>query len=246
MSSESNQEMIVCIPGPWKSRSGFVVGLAEELDGEFIFAGKMLYHPDTSDYIDLEFEEMSVNLHEAFSYAGQGRISEKVLDQVEGHQGVVYLHFPFNYTNERERIANFTRAIQKCGGYAIKIESTGVAHEWDRWFELVKSDDIIDAYCACVVLVGGDSGSIYSYGMHHFGLPETEVVAKEIDVDEAIDTINEFNVYQLVDETDLDSGHTFSVNEDAAIFQVSKVEDERHEKQDLFHNPNGIWRLERT
>ena len=48
----------------------------------------------------------------------------------------------------------FTNALKRCGGIAVKVESAGVAHEWDHWFDALNSENPFDLYRTFVVLIG--------------------------------------------------------------------------------------------
>lgn len=236
-----NQDIVLCIPGPWADRTGFLRAIiTQQPAGEFLFAGGILAHPGSKDHVPLHFCEPHPDMREAFRIAGQGRLSGPTLDAVAGHRGVAYLHFPNGWLEQRPRLTKFTRVVQKAGGFGVKVESSGVAHEWDRWFSLL-SGSTFDAYCSSVTLVG-DEDRYYSCGMHHFGLPECSL-PRSVDVREAADLMNRFNMYQVVEEPQLASGHTFSLDADSPAFRLVLLTDSRHEVDDLFHNPHGIWDL---
>ena len=154
------------------------------------------------------------------------------------------MHFAVGIIKERERVATFTDALRRCGGLAVKVESAGVAHEWDQWFAALNSEDPFDLYRNFVVLLG-DSHHYYSCGMHHFGLPDVEV-DQSIGIHEAADLMNRFNYWQIEEEPKLASGHTFSVTADAPRYRVTLNRDYRHELSDFFHNPSGLWNLKKA
>lgn len=236
-----DQEAVICIPGPWSDRSEFVRAIAtQEPVGKFIFLGAILAHPEGEDHVPLEFCDPHDEMRNAFRLAGQGRISEATLDLIEGHQSIAYLHFPLDWPAQRERLAKFTDVVRRAGGYAVKVESSGVAHEWERWFSLL-TGTTFDAYCSAVTLIGG-SERYYSCGMHHFGLPESSLPAS-MDVGEAADLMNRFNMYQIIERPELATGHTFSLQADSPRFRLHLSPDSRHEEDDLFHNSHGVWEM---
>ncbi|HEY1084723.1 MAG TPA: hypothetical protein VGE29_20830, partial [Prosthecobacter sp.] len=134
----------------------------------------------------------------------------------------------------------FTGVLRRAGGLAVKVESSGVAHEWDRWFSLL-SGSTFDAYCSAVTLIA-DSERYYSCGMHHFGLPESSL-PRSIEIAAAADLMNRFNIYQIAEHPQLVSGHTFSTASDAPFYRLALSPDSRHDADDLFHNPHGVWDL---
>jgi hypothetical protein len=155
----------------------------------------------------------------------------------------VYLHFPFDIVSQKARLLKFTEVLSKCGGIAVKLETSGIAHEWERWFELLRSDNPFDPYCASVVLVG-DERFYYSCGMQNFSLPNAQI-SNRLDAVEAADSINRFNYWQIVENPVLKSGHTFSLTSDSPRFRLELLKDKRHSEDDLFYNPGGVWELRR-
>lgn len=239
-----NGEMIVCVPGTWESRKAFLEAIVTTTSGEFMFAGMILAHPKGKDHVELEFAEPYHQMAEAFSYAGQGKLSDETLHKIAQHRSVIYLHFPLDIASQRLRLVRFTEVISRCGGIAVKLENSGIAHEWERWFSLLRSDSPFDTYCASVVLTG-DERYYYSCGMHGFGLPDAQI-SRSFDIQEAADLLNQFNYYQIVEKPSLESGHTFSLTADSPRFRIESLTDERHPDDDLFHNPHGLWNLTRV
>jgi hypothetical protein len=235
-------ELIICIPGTWTDRSDFLRQvITYEPKGRYMWAGMVLADIQANDHVPLEFCPAAPHIPEAFQIAGQGNLPPDVLARLGEHTGVVYVHFPLDLPDQRERILKFTQLIQRLGGIAVKLECAGVAHSWERWFALL-SGSPFDVYCAAVVLIG-DEDYYYSCGMHHFGLPECEV-PRSIPTGEAADLMNRFNFWQITERAKLASGHTFSLTEADPHFRLSLQHDARHEREDLFHNPHGIWRLD--
>jgi len=239
--SSTTNELIICIPGIWKDRSDFIGQVITSAPkGRYMFAGMILADVQAKDHVPLDFCPADLNIPKAFEIAGQGKIPAEILARLREHSSVVYLHFPLDLPDQRERILKFTQIIQSIGGIAVKVESAGVAHSWETWFARL-SGTPFDVYCAGVALIG-DIGYYYSCGMHHFGVPECEV-PRSIPVAEAADLINRFNFWQIVEHPKLSPGHTFSLTQTAPHFRLSLEPDTRHDKEDLFYNPHGIWRL---
>src|SRR5205814_3929461 len=64
----------------------------------------------------------------------QKTINPKLLKQISGHGGSLLLHFPIDSIQEKQRLVKFTDALKRSGGFAMKIDSAGISHEWDSWF----------------------------------------------------------------------------------------------------------------
>lgn len=233
--------MMLCIPGPWENPRDLVEAVAKHGNLEFLYGGELLVHVPAKTSIPMEFEGPFEHMREAFEIGGQGTISDETLDRLGAHKGVAYLHFEDDAVAERSRLIAFSEAIRRCGGIAVKVETSGVAHEWDSWFELLNSESGFDHYRAVVALIGDDD-HYYSCGMHQFGLPDSQVPA-DWDAAEAAMAMHRFNYYQIAERPTLGSGHTISLSADADPLVMELVDDTRHEADDLFHNPHGVWSL---
>ncbi len=237
-----DKEMIICIPGPWKNRTEFIENVVTATKGKFMFAGAILACPDEKNHIPLELHEPDDNMLEAFSIAGQSKLSKQTFEKIKMHSGVAYLHFPIDILSNKEMVVNYTRVLQAAGGYAVKIESTGIAHDWDVWFENLTSDNPFDQYRTFVVLLG-DNDFFYSCGMHHFLLPESQI-STTTPIETAADTLNRFNYYQIIEKPDLQQGHTFSLTPDSPSYKLNLSDEQRYSNDESFHNPYGIWTME--
>jgi hypothetical protein len=243
-------EMILCVPGCWKDRTEFVrqvVSLddaakspAGDPNGQYMFAGMILADLEAKDHVPLDFCPADAKLPRAFEIAGQGKLPEELLVELKQHSAVVYVRFPLDLPRERERVLKFSSVLRRAGGLAVKVESAGVAHTWERW-SLLLSGTPFDLYSAVVVLVG-DEKYFYSSGMHHFGLPES-AVPRSIPAADAADLVNRFNYWRIVERPVLSDGHTFSPTPSAPHFRMTLEPDSRHEVDDPFHNAHGVWCL---
>jgi len=205
-----------------------------------MFAGNILAHPSAKDHVPLDFYPTDQRLAEAFKIAGQGKVSPKTISQIASHTGIAYLHFPINIQDQRERILKFTQVLQRLGGFGVKLESCGVAHDWDRWFALL-SGSPFDVYCSAVTLIGGDD-CYYSCGMQHFGLAEC-AAPRSLPPADAAHLINQFNFWRVMEQPHFESGHTFSLDANSPRFRMFQEIDSRHAKDHPFHNPHGVWRF---
>src|SRR5262245_24602456 len=204
----------------------------------------MLFDHRANDHVDLLLEETDSSVTKAFRIAGRGRLSDDTFQQIAEHRSIAYLHFALDIRAERSRILKFTRTVLAAGGIAIKLESSGAAHEAARWIALLESDDLFDLYSASVVLVGDDS-HYYSCGMHHFSLPECQT-SNVVEINAAADLINRFNFYQIAEHPVLAPGQTFGLAADAPRYRLDLIPDRRHDKAHLSHNRHGLWDLVRA
>ncbi len=232
--------LVLCIPGPWKDHNELVRRVATTpTPGRFMFLGGVLMEVGQGRHVRMNVAPRYDHMTEAFSIAGQGRLPPALLDEVGRHESVVYLEFDGLMHEQVEWIATTTRLLRDLGGYAVKVESCGSAHDWEGW-ERGLHGGLFDLYCLGVVLTGG--AEVYvSSGMHHFGLAECKV-SSAIPMETAADVMNRFNFYRLVEAPQLLDGHTFSVEEGAQVFRL-KLEADMRDAEDLFVNPEGCWNL---
>ncbi len=236
-----SMEVVLCVPGPWADRSDFlrtVVNLAPM--GRYLFAGRVLTDVVEKDHIPLEFNTADARLSKAFELSGRGHLSADLLRAVAQHRSIAFLRFPARLDSQRARILKFSRLLRSIGGIAVKVESAGVSHTWERWESLL-GGTLFDQYTAAVTLVG-DADFFYSCGMHNFGLADCEVptsLAPEV----AADLMNRFNYRRVAEPSTLGDGHTFSLREDSPRYRLHRQRDSRHAPDEAFFNRHGLWRL---
>jgi hypothetical protein len=98
-----------------------------------MFAGMILADLEAKDHVPLDFCPTDAKLPRAFEIAGQGKLPEGLLVELKQHSAVVYLRFPLDLSRERDRVLKFSSVLRRVGGLAVKVESAGVAHTWERW-----------------------------------------------------------------------------------------------------------------
>lgn len=236
-----DRELIVAVPGPWQDRSEFLGQIVTSTDGRFMLAGPMLVNASRQDHILVNFADADPNLRRSFQLAGRDKIKAPTIGAIARHRSIAFLHFPLRVLGQQERILRFTDVLRRIGGIALKVESAGIAHEWEHWEQLLRSDDLFDLYTGFVTLIA-DEQHYYSCGMHHFDLPDAQVPRALPDSD-AADLMNQFNFYRISETPNLEEGHTFSLAEDAPRFELSRVDDARYPADQPFHNAHGLWDL---
>jgi hypothetical protein len=234
--------MIICVPGPWEDRSDFARRVFSlEPSGRYTFAGGILADVEHQDQVTVQFLGRHPRMLEAFEAATRGDLPPDVASAITSHRSTIYLRFRSNLVEERLRILKFTTLAKRLGGMAIKLESSGVGHWWERWFQLLGSKNEFDWYCAVVMLLAEDS-RYYSCGMHHFGLPDS-AVEKRLVIREAANLINKFNYWRIINQPTLRSAELLRLDESGARFRLLWEPDRLNPEGDLFHNPYGIWLL---
>ena len=233
--------LLICVPGPWKDREEFLIQVIElEPAGRYVSMGGLLVDLEEKDHVILDFSPADPGMLRAFTIAGQGRIPQETLDRIQEHSSFVFMHFPLDIRAQRDRVVKFTKLLPRLGGMAVKIDSAGIAHTWERWFKLLNGS-LFDLYCSTVVLIGGHE-HYFSCGMHHFGLPES-ALPTSIPVEAAADLMNRFNFWRIADAPHLNSGETFSLSQDDPHYRLTLKADSEHEAGEPFFNAHGVWFL---
>lgn len=237
--------IIIGIPGLWAARADIVTSIAQR-SGGLLFAGLILMDTVTKQGFTLEVYEHDPKLHQAFRIAGGGGISDSDLTAIAQHQHTLYCHSPGVSVEAARQMLKVGVGLLDAGGLAVKVESSGVAHNAARWRELAASEHLFDVYTAFVTLIGGRD-CFYSCGMHSFGLPDA-AVPRDMDPQMAGELLNAFNFYVLAENPTLIDGHTFSATSavNAPRFRVHKTACDTYEPTHAFHNPWGMWRLTRA
>ncbi|TNE85010.1 MAG: DUF2314 domain-containing protein [Deltaproteobacteria bacterium] len=169
----SEAQIIVCVPGPWEGPQDLIKASIEAGRGampEYLIAGPAMMHVPTRKAFRVDMQGPHPSMREAFEYAGQGRLSPETLAAIDDHQSAIYLLAPAG-PDEARALLGFVTHLLDAGGYAVKIESAGVAHEADKWRAHAALGTTLAAYDLLVTLVGGRK-ACFSCGMHHFGLPD--------------------------------------------------------------------------
>lgn len=212
--------IILGVPGRWEDRPVVDVGGDYQVED---------YPPDPK-------------LRRAFEVAGEGRFDEATLAAIAAHRRTLYLLGPGGSVPLAWRAMAEAAKLLDAGGLAVKIESTGKAHNAAAWREAAASGDLFRLYSTFVVLVGGREWN-YSCGMHNLGLPDATVPAS-LGLADGARTLNEFHWYQLSASPNLASGHTIQVQADGPTFRLELRPCTQFKAENPFHNPFGVWQLE--
>lgn len=170
---------------------------------------------------------------------------------IEAHSAVSYILSPRMTPDNALAVSRQTlalvAALLQAGAFAVKGESSGIAHGRAFWLEL---DDYASSSLESALIRAwvrypiGDHSCLYSVGMHLLGMPDIEIDRTGISEEEAVDVMIGFMHFLLIDRPqNLDAGHTFHTQPDSTRFQLSRERCTRYEEDDFFHNPYGYWRL---
>jgi len=235
-------ELIVCIPGPWKDRADFLTLLNNhEPKGRYLGVIGMLVDAKERDHVVMDFRPYDGNLAHAFYVAGQGKLNNALVEELNTHKNCVYLHFSCDVQTQRMQLIKFTSLIRDLGGYAIKVEPAGPVNEWGPWLSGLPAQNVV-FLCNLVVMLSRDTDYYFSCGMRYFGLPDVEIPV-EIAPADVMELLGQFNSWQIDSRPHLEDGLTYGVTPESQFYYIEAHSDHRYGDQADFANPCGIWRM---
>jgi len=233
---------VLCIPGPWADRNDFNNRLrGYEPKGRYFCAVMMLADVQEKDYLSMEFHEYEGNLSQAFFMASKGKISSANIEQLSAHKNCVYLRLPADVEAQKSRLLKYSGIIRDLGGYAVKVEPSGPAHEWGAWFAALPAQNAFYRYNLFVMLTR-DNDYYFSCGMRYFGMPDVEVPIN-VETNEATAVMNQFNFWQISEHPRIETGLTYSLTPASSFYFIEAQPDHRYKEEDPLRNPQGVWRL---
>ncbi|HEX8905756.1 MAG TPA: hypothetical protein VF771_12980 [Longimicrobiaceae bacterium] len=210
---------------------------------DHMVAGLLFMEQSTQLFAEFQLYPHEPELRRTFEISGQGRFSEQELAQLGSYASAASLTFDDPGYETARTAARFARVLLEAGGYAVKVDSSGVAHTRERWLSDWDSDDPWAIYSLFVVLVGGE-GLLYSCGMHNFALPDASA-PESLGDEYGLQLLNVFNVYQLAESPELQTGHTFGLEPDAPRFRLRHGPyADGYDPESPLYNPYGMWSLE--
>ncbi|WP_438447690.1 DUF4261 domain-containing protein [Gorillibacterium sp. sgz5001074] len=123
---------------------------------------------------------------------------------------------------------------------AVKIENSGMAHSVEDWVSM-DSDEISELFDFYVAYARADD-FYYSCGMQVFGLPDA-IIDVTLSPERARYVLTNFIYFLLTENPELHSGETFSVSASDPNYKLSYTDCYYFDKDELFHNPYGVWVL---
>lgn len=176
----------------------------------------------------------------AFSFGTTTKAQQRELDACPG---ALVLSLPVDLHRARAELAGLVKTLASCGALAVRLEESKLGFPVQRWLELVEGDDPWSLYRAAVVVLGGKTDAT-TCGMQVFSLPDAHVQLDDtLDAAAANHLLGVLNVYQLVEDPLLLSGHTFSPDVETPRREVRRWPDATYAPDHPCHNPFGVWRL---
>ena len=175
---------------------------------------------------------------EAFGF---GTVTKSTQTKIGTAPGALILTWFEDLREARPRIVRTVRQLGHAGALAVRLEESKLGWELDEWASLLASENPSDWHRCAVTLLTAP-GSVQSCGMHVFSMPDSRVEHEGPD-SAAQEFVTALNTYQLAEEPDLLSGHTFSPSPDVSRKRVVRWPDLEYPADHVCHNPYGVWRL---
>ncbi|MEM7011176.1 MAG: DUF4261 domain-containing protein [Verrucomicrobiota bacterium] len=230
--------IVLGIPGNWKDRSEIVTSIVSR-SGGYMFAGKILMHTESQTHFELDVYENDPALPDAVRSGGRGQIPEEDLAALKDHTFTLYLLSDETGPEVVGRMMDAAVGLLDAGGLVVKVETAGFSVGAAQWREYATNKCAYNMYRSMVTLVG-EGEEHFTCGMKAFSLPDCSVQAN---LDEAFNVSTEFCCYTIDEAPQFAEGHTFSVAEEAQKYRISFDNYTFYPPGNLFHNPNGLWRL---
>ncbi len=237
---------ILCIPGPWTSRSEIVTTIAKSKRNEFIFTGKVLLNRKTNAAFEIEVLEHDFHLKDVFNQAiNADKLTKVFLEDIGQHQLIVKVRAKTGSASRAKAIAAAGNALLEAGGIGLKVEPAGKVFSKEQWSSLLTASHSSKLYDMFVVDGLHDrKGTVYSNGMHTLGLKDVIVNLKSSK--EAKHLVSAFARFQLENNSDIVPGQTFSIKDENSVFRIQEELEPAMKLSSPPPNPYGMWRLERV
>jgi len=179
-------------------------------------------------------------MYDAFKAAGPHWKDTPEMDLIPSHKSVVYLISKGGSIEAAHSIMKAANGLLKSGGFAVKVESTGLAHPPTDWNEQCKYNYLYKSHTSYVVYITATK-LFYSCGMHNFGLPDAAVEPTESE--NPVELLKVFTHYLLSESPKIKHGHTFSIGPDEPKYKILDYPSIDYGEDSLFNNPFGTWKL---
>lgn len=237
---QKEQTIVIGIPGQWASQDALVEAINTIPD--YSYAGMVLLNEKTQASFGVEIYEKDEKMRLAFEQQSMGRLTEEQLEAIAQHTFTVYLIGKGGHLEDARKIMAASIALLQIGGLGVKVETTGKAFSVTTWQMLGQLEDDARLYDGFVIKLHAEGDVYYTCGMHNLGFRDAIVGA--VDQQTAINALDTFSLYQLLEQPNICSGEHFALDAQGSSFQIREEEDRRYPKEDIYYNRYGLWILQ--
>jgi hypothetical protein len=238
-------QIILRIPGPWKTPGQLQAALAKT-GKDFIVPttepgeDPYLLHQPTGQRFAIWAMDRDDEIVPLF--ADSGRLSSAEIRALRGHQVKVFVTGPGGSHDAARMFLAIGQAFVKAGAVGIMVDNSGNCHTPRDWLDLSGDKGMGGMYWAFVsVTVSPDE--VFSAGMHCLGFRDAEL-PDPVDPKAAGMNMHEFLGYSYQSGIPILDGDPIG-GPDGPEFILHHMECTRFPKDMPWHNPYGVWRLEK-
>lgn len=236
-----HMETIVCIPLTVATKNELRENLFKNTSGKILYVGDFFSYEDEGIIVESEFCLPDVKMMDAFKAGSGNRISEDDLETINKHKAVLYILWKTPGLESLNKLHSLISNILTAGGLGIKFENSGVSHSKNSWLTKNFYDDTYDLLNSHVMNII-DTNTVFSSGMHIFGLPDVSLHS-DIDPQIALKTVIAFNHYHVFEQPVFEEGNTFSLDPKSPYFKINICDDYIYKNEECFENPFGRLKL---
>ncbi|MEN9361077.1 MAG: hypothetical protein RL095_2612 [Verrucomicrobiota bacterium] len=224
------------VPGPWREARSLV----ELLVAKGLPAEMSLPDPIAKGRLRVEIVEGD-DFDRACAWGRYGRLPEDLLKKAGQCSSAALIECGFLLHEDPALMARLGSVLQDAGGVLVRMEASGAASDWKSWIKAMESGTPWAIYCSSVLMVGDDEDGTVTCGMHQFDLPDARICMS--DPVQAMAWLDTLCVYQIAEKPLLQSGHTFSPDEETPRRKIERWPDLLHHSGDGRSNPFGMWKV---
>jgi hypothetical protein len=239
-------EMTMRIPGPWESPEQLQDALAKSLCGYILPTPEpgsemSLLHEPSGQRFRLSAVGPDDEIVELF--ADSGRMSPQELKALQNHNVKVFVTGPGGSPEAARTFLVIGAAFIKAGALGVMVDNSGNCHGPADWLALAADQAMGGMYWAFVSVTASEKEA-FSAGMHCLGYRDAEL-RDPVDPKAAGMMLHEFLGYSYQSGAALVDGDPIG-GPDGPEFILRHVECTRFPKDSPWHNPYGVWRLEKA
>jgi len=237
--------IVLRIPGPWKSMEQLQAALVKAGGGYSVpdvdaDEAAYLLHQPSGQRFALSVMERDDDIVELF--ADSGRASPAEVRALRNHQVKVFISGPGGSLEAARTFLAIGAAFIRAGALAIMVDNCGNCHSPRDWLSLAGDKKMGGMYWAFVSVTAGKN-EVFSAGMHCLGFRDAEL-PNPADPQALGMMLHEFLGYTYQSGANILDGDPIGGPE-GPEFILHHVECTRYPKDSPWHNPYGVWRLEK-
>ena len=232
---ERVRSFTLIVPGPWESAADLVA----VLQGAELAATEPSDAPFAADAIEVSVVPMSPSARARVAEGLRLPTGDSVHEELAHAPAFAVVELGWGLEEHLARSLALGRALVAAGGVAASFVFSGTSATWAQWDEAFSRHAVAVMRLAVAFVV--DEGEAFSAGMHHFDLPDAQVLGLASEV--ASRWIFGLCAHQLVEGHALVSGQGFALSADEGRRVLERWPDALHHRSDERSNPFGVWRL---